>query len=213
MNHFTEKDRQAVLAELSNANDRTCAIVGLSVLEPLVEQVLFKRLRAVEGTGQKAPDKDFKSAFNSLVAIGKPLDGFVSQCTLLYLLRGYGAWVYSDLKLLAKIRNRFAHNAVLDDEHQITPRKPAFASGKIAAWCRELKGPEIDLGKSSMSSTALKPDNPRHRFVWTVLALATAFANQLDGSSDDASSQAIANTASLASGDNPDQASRSENGT
>jgi hypothetical protein len=143
MFHLTEQSRASVIAELCGTNDRTCAVIGLSILEPLVEGVLFATLQ--KASGSKPSNDRYASAFKGLVSIGKPLDGFVSQCTLLYLLGACGELVYDDIKLLAKIRNRFAHNAVLDDEGNGTSTSPTFSSGKIASWCRQLQSPNMDF--------------------------------------------------------------------
>lgn len=210
MHHFTEQEKRAVIAELDDKNDRTCAIVGLSILEPLIEKMLFRKLREVSG---KAPgNTGYAAVFEGLVGIGKKLDGFVSQCTLLYLLGAIADWAFSDLKLLAKIRNQFAHNAVLEDGEPSVTSKPGFASGKIAAWCKGLQAPNLDVNGLTIE-THFTRDNPRHRFVWTVLSFANAFAYLADESSSDTTSETAGNSASLTSSDSSGQMPLGDSGT
>jgi len=106
----------ARLFEYSEASDRAVAIVGPAFLDRLLSEILTEFL--IED------DKDIQR----LLQPEGPLGTFGSRVTACYCLGLINELVRSDLKLVGKIRNRFAHDLGAD-----------FSNPQISGWCRALR--------------------------------------------------------------------------
>lgn len=204
MEHLSDEQQDFIYRELSYANDRTCAIVGLSVLEPLVVDCLEATLRKIRRADES--DVFFSKCFSDLIGIGRSVDSFSNQCTLLYLCGTIHEFGLRELKLLAKIRNQFAHNTFLADGEKGKPAGPSFSSGKVAQWCRQLQVAE-HMDDPSYSADC------RKRFCLSVAVTSSWLANYLRDSAKSANSQETTNKASLASIESEPHSARSEGGT
>jgi DNA-binding MltR family transcriptional regulator len=104
------------LFEYSEVSDRAVAIVGPAFLDALLSDILIEFM--VE---------DEREVWKLLQPEG-PLGTHGSRVTACYCLGLLGAIVTGDLRLVGKIRNRFAHDLRAD-----------FSDPKIRQWCRALR--------------------------------------------------------------------------
>jgi DNA-binding MltR family transcriptional regulator len=104
------------LFDYSEASDRAVAIVGPAFLDTLLSQILIEFM--VE---------DPKEVEKLLQPEG-PLGTYGNRVTACYCLGLIGGIVTADLRLVGKIRNRFAHDIRAD-----------FSDSKISQWCRALR--------------------------------------------------------------------------
>jgi len=115
-------DEFARLFDYNESNDRAIAIIGVSFLEDLLEHILINFF------------VDDEKEVNKLLKPERPLGTFGGRTSAAYCLGLINATVRQDLRLVGKIRNRFAHDifASFDDQ-------------KIRSWCLELKWHKISL--------------------------------------------------------------------
>lgn len=106
------------LFEYSEASDRAVAIVGPVFLDTLLADILIEFM--VEDERQ----------VSKLLQPEGPLGTYGSRVTACYCLGLIGAIVTADLRLVGKIRNRFAHDLRAD-----------FSDPTISQWCRALRWP------------------------------------------------------------------------
>jgi hypothetical protein len=116
--HF---ELQSALLEFANlfrdeANDRALAIVGATFLDTQLEHVA--RAFLVEDA----------SEVDKLLSYDQPLGTFGNRIRTAYCLGLISKTIRDDLRLVAKIRNRFAHDLVC-----------SFDSDPIRSWAIELK--------------------------------------------------------------------------
>lgn len=103
-------------------NERAAAIVGGAFLDTLLEHILVEFL--VED------EKEVKQ----MLGPEQPLGTYGSRIRAVYCLGLIGAIIRDDLRLVGKIRNRFAH-----DLHA------SFEDEPIRSWCLSLKWHEISM--------------------------------------------------------------------
>ncbi len=160
-----------VLDECSTGSDRILAIVGTSVLEGLIDEVLPRYL------------VDDVVAQRELLGQRGALAGFTHKIRLAYLLGAFSEMIYQDLLAVAKIRNRFAHE----------PSIAGFSSARVHDLCIKLRCPmaisrvETDRGvgivewsmnavegekqfslRISFKENEIAPSDPRWQFETTV---------------------------------------------
>lgn len=99
------------------------AIVGAAFLDRLLGEMLAKYF----------VDDDKESG--KLLAPDGPLGPFGARITACYCLGLIGKTVTSDLRLVAKIRNRFAHEVQID-----------FPDQRIKSWCEALGWHRFSMG-------------------------------------------------------------------
>lgn len=97
-------------------DDRAIVIIGSTFLETILEHILIEFLPE----GEKEVDV--------LLSYDKPLGTYSNKVRMLYCLGLIEKKVMNDLKLIGKIRNRFAHNLSV-----------SFTDHDIIQWCKELK--------------------------------------------------------------------------
>ena len=97
-------------------NDRAIAIVGGTFLDTLLEHILFAFLPENEKDVEK------------LMEANQPLGNFSNKITMCYCLGLIDKVIKSDLNIVRKIRNRFAHDLYV-----------SFEDEQIKSWCNELK--------------------------------------------------------------------------
>jgi hypothetical protein len=102
-------------------SDRTVAIISVSFLEAFVQESIYCVF--------DIEDKHAKRLIGDEEAAGEL--GFSDQCRLAYCLKICGPTTLSDLLILAKVRNRFAHKGDM----------LSFSVGKIRDLCASLKSP------------------------------------------------------------------------
>ena len=106
----------ARLFDYGEASDRAVAIVGPAFLDGLLSDILVEFM------------VDDEREVNKLLQPDGPLGTYGSRVTACYCLGLIGEIVAADLRLVGKIRNRFAHDLRAD-----------FADLKISQWCRALQ--------------------------------------------------------------------------
>jgi hypothetical protein len=106
----------AKLFDYAEASDRAVAIVGPAFLDNLLTEMLISFL------------VDDSTEVARLMQPEGPLGTFGSKVSACYCLGLIGETVKSDLRLVAKVRNRFAHDL-----------RATFLDEKIAAWCGGLR--------------------------------------------------------------------------
>ena len=107
-----------IAAEIDDAPDRICAILGLAYLDEKLTMAL---------EGQLVKDK---STAKKLFRPNGPIGAFGTKAELGYMLGLYSVAVRDDLLVLAEIRNMFAHFTKLID----------FGSRDIYKRCEALDG-------------------------------------------------------------------------
>jgi DNA-binding MltR family transcriptional regulator len=106
----------ARLFDYSEASDRAVAIVGPAFLDTLLTEMLVNFL------------VDDEKEILKLLQPEGPLGTFGAKVSMCYSLGLIGKIVKADLRLIAKIRNRFAHDLRAD-----------FADNQISSWCKALR--------------------------------------------------------------------------
>ena len=104
------------LFDYNEASDRAVAIVGPAFLDTLITELLVSFLI------------DDKKEVQKLLQPDGPLGSFGAKVTACYCLGLIGETIRSDLRLVAKVRNRFAHDL-----------RAAFTDGQITDWCKALQ--------------------------------------------------------------------------
>jgi DNA-binding MltR family transcriptional regulator len=97
-------------------NDRAIAIIGAAFLDTLLMHVLINFL------------VDDENEVSRLLQYDQPMGTYGNRVMASYCLGLIGKTVRDDLRVVGKIRNRFAHNPYA-----------SFADEKINAWCMSLK--------------------------------------------------------------------------
>lgn len=113
----------ARLFDYAEASDRAVAIVGPAFLDTLVTEILSNFLVDDEREVQR------------LVRPEGPLGTFGAKVSACYCLGLIGATITADLRLVARIRNRFAHDLLV-----------TFADPRIEGWCRALRWHKEAMG-------------------------------------------------------------------
>ena len=106
----------AALFDYDEASERAVAIVGPAFLDTLLTEMLVNFLIDDEKEVQKLMQPD------------GPLGTFGAKISACYCLGLIGETIKSDLRLVAKVRNRFAHDLRAD-----------FSDEQIKSWCSALQ--------------------------------------------------------------------------
>lgn len=120
------KYRLRVLEEFSKlftynvGDDRAIVIIGSAYLETILEHILIEFF----------PENDKEVEF--LFGYDKPLGTYSNKVRMIYCLGLIEKKVMQDLKLIGKIRNRFAHNLTV-----------SFEDKDIIDWCKQLKWHQV----------------------------------------------------------------------
>jgi hypothetical protein len=122
--HFELNDALREFSRLfqNEKNERAAAIVGGAFLDTLLEHILLNFLAE--------DDKEVRR----LLQPEQPLGTYGSRVSMVYSLGLIGKIVRDDLRLVGRIRNRFAH-----DLHA------SFEDERICSWCRSVKWHEISM--------------------------------------------------------------------
>jgi DNA-binding MltR family transcriptional regulator len=104
------------LFDYNEVSDRAVAIVGPAFLDTLLSDILTEFM------------VDDDSEVKKLLQLDGPLGTYGSKVTACYCLGLLGPVVTADLRLVGKIRNRFAHDL-----------RANFSDTKISQWCKQLK--------------------------------------------------------------------------
>lgn len=118
----TQYEFHKLFSEQASVNDRAVAIVGASFLDTQLEHMLMNFL------------VDDEKEVQRLLKPDRPVGTFGTRTTLAYCLGLIGKMIRDDLRLVVKIRNRFAHN--LD---------ASFDGEPVRSWCLALKWHEIGM--------------------------------------------------------------------
>jgi DNA-binding MltR family transcriptional regulator len=94
-----ETERRSVFRQLAVESDRGAAIVGCSLLEDSLEQLLRSRM------SKSADARHVDRLFSGYA----PLATFSAKSALCYALGLIDESIFQDLDIMRKIRNRFAH--------------------------------------------------------------------------------------------------------
>ncbi len=133
---------QEWLKEFQNESDRACALLGTSFLDEQLKGLLESFL---------IDDKKIKELFSGY----GPLASFSSRINMAYALGFLSKTEFSDLELIRKIRNEFAHEL-----HGLQ-----FSSNSIKNRCSELKS--CDAINDYYNDLP-----PRGRFILSVVIIA-----------------------------------------
>lgn len=106
----------ATLFDYDEPNDRAIAVIGPAFLDTLLTETLTNFL------------VDDQKEVRKLLQPEGPLGTYGSRVTACYCLGLIGEIVTADLRLVGKIRNRFAHDL-----------RARFADPKIQSWCTALR--------------------------------------------------------------------------
>ena len=116
--HFEIENALVEFARLfrDDTNDRAMVIVGAAFLEAQLEHIVLTFL------------VDDEKEVEKITRYDQPLGTLGGRVSALYCLGLIGPVVRDDLRLIAKIRNRFAHDLYATFENQA-----------IQSWCESLK--------------------------------------------------------------------------
>ena len=130
--HFELQDTLLEFARLfrDEANDRVLAIVGGTFLDTQLEHLARSFLI------------EEKSEVDKLLSYDQPLGTFGNRIRMAYCLGLISKTIRDDLRLVAKIRNRFAHDLVC-----------SFDDDPIRSWAIELKWHRIAFVKPPDGAT------------------------------------------------------------
>ena len=103
-------------------NDRAIAIVGATFLDTLLEHILINFL-----VNDEKEVRRFLQPDQSMGTYG-------SRTTTVYCLGLIGKMIRDDLRLVGKLRNRFAHDL-----------KASFDEEPVRSWCLSLKWHEVSM--------------------------------------------------------------------
>jgi hypothetical protein len=98
------------------------AIVGATILDSILENILVNFMVNDEKETQK------------LIDIDRPMGAFGNRVTAVYCLGRICKTVRDDLRVVGKIRNRFAHRL-----------EASFDTEPIRSWCFSLKWHEFSM--------------------------------------------------------------------
>lgn len=121
----------ARLFDYGEASDRAVAIVGPAYLETLLTEMLVNFL------------VDDENEVDRLTQPERPLGTFGAKVSACYCLGLIGETIKTDLRIVAKIRNRFAHDILAD-----------FSDAQIAGWCNSLRWHREALGDPPNDATS-----------------------------------------------------------
>jgi hypothetical protein len=142
------------LNEMTNSNDRTCAIVGLAFLENMLVLAIMSRLRDLDEMEQQ-------KLFDEPLSL---LSGFSRRVEIARALNLFNDKIKFDLERLNKIRNKFAHYLEVSD----------FNHQKVASL-----GDALIYG-NAYEQALDKEMTRREKFMETILHLAVRFAKTKD---------------------------------
>lgn len=100
----------------NTGDDRAIVIIGSSYLETILEHILIEFF----------PENE--KEVDVLLNYDKPLGTYSNKVRMIYCLGLIEKKVMNDLKLIGKIRNRFAHDFTV-----------SFLDKDISDWCKQLK--------------------------------------------------------------------------
>lgn len=106
----------AKLFDYGEASDRAVAIVGPAFLDTLLTELLISFLI------------DDEEEVKRLIRHDGPLGTFGARVSASYCLGLIGETIKSDLRLVAKVRNRFAHDL-----------RANFSDEQVQSWCNALQ--------------------------------------------------------------------------
>ncbi|MEB3121109.1 MAG: hypothetical protein VKL41_07780 [Snowella sp.] len=123
--HFELQDALFEFSKLfkyEEKNDRAIAIVGAAFLDTLLEHILVNFLA------------DDEKEVKKMLKYDQPLGTYGNRITMAYCLGLIGKIIRDDLRLVGRIRNRFAHDLYA-----------SFNDEKIQSWCKSLKWHRIAI--------------------------------------------------------------------
>jgi len=121
----------AKLFDYEEASDRAVAIVGPAFLDTLLTEMLINFL--------VDDDKEVRR----LMQPEGPLGTFGAKVSACYCLGLIGETIKADLRIVAKIRNRFAHDL-----------RATFSDAQIEGWCSSLRWHKELLGEPPSSASS-----------------------------------------------------------
>jgi hypothetical protein len=120
----------AHLFDYAEPNERAIAIVGAAFLDRLLADMLANFF------------VDDEKESGKLLASDGQLGQFSARITTCYCLGLIGETIKSDLRLVGKIRNRFAHEVQID-----------FSDPRIKSWCEALSWHRYAMGQPPAEAT------------------------------------------------------------
>jgi len=132
--HFRLQEMLCEFAQLfdyEEVSDRAVAIVGSAFLDTLLTDMLVNFL------------VDDEKEVLKLMQPEGPLGTFGAKVSTCYCLELIGGTIKSDLRIVAMIRNRFAHDLLAN-----------FADPHIKGWCSSLRWHKESLGNPPCDATA-----------------------------------------------------------
>jgi DNA-binding MltR family transcriptional regulator len=148
----TTEDWNAFSEELHKESDRAAAVLGAAFLDALLEDLL--RTFFVDDAAETGP----------LFTPDGPAGAFGARIRLAYGLGLLAREEYQDLRIVQKVRNRFAHEL-----HGLT-----FSDQSIADQCRSLRLSRIVFPR--------EPDwlsSPRSRYIFVVTLISQSLAGRV----------------------------------
>lgn len=165
----------AITNELETQTDRGAAIIATADLEDALGELLKKQFRSDDPVVEEIFKMDhLLGSLSAKISVG-------------YGLRLFEMDLFQDLTHIRKIRNRFAHSALINDSQHV-PRPVTFQTEEIRNRCENLKYPDANPPIDTSNLTEVlaawnadrpvpykKATDPRERFVHTCAGLTIKF--------------------------------------
>lgn len=166
---MTNKRKQALFDEMSAESDRGCILVGASVLEEMLEELLKKTL--------SIHPHSKKHAVEPLFGVMGPLSTFSAKIKITYALDAFPQWCFEDLEKIRRIRNAAAHEyssktfenpEIICISSTLVGADYAVASLPSAKDLVPKEGQNTDETIESTNQVPCKIPMERARFIFTV---------------------------------------------
>jgi hypothetical protein len=133
----------AALREHLEGDDRAIAIIGGSLVEDALEELLRLHFVANTDDSESATRSDQlqsekEDPVDNLFKPERPLGSFSAKIDTCFALGLIGKITHHNLARIKDIRNRFAHKILMLDAKQKMGRL-TFKSQQISAWCKDLR--------------------------------------------------------------------------
>lgn len=164
------KATSEIIREIHSGSDRAAAIVGASLIENQLEERMLRSLHPTEAL--------CKELFHP----SGPLGAFGSKIRLAQLVGFISETVARDIQLIAKIRNRFAHDMELrsfDEEPVSSFARELALCETLTVEARQDSAPEKDKEKSGIGIIDREENLKSSRGRFTVGIAAVSYALSL----------------------------------
>jgi hypothetical protein len=126
---------RAIIEGFHESDDRTTAIMGVALIDELIEEILRRHLSCDEASVKA--DGTCRKLGETFFGQSGLLSSFSSKIDICLALGIVGKKTYDNLHRLREVRNKFAHTLLMD-KHKKGLFGVSFSSTKIVSYCNAL---------------------------------------------------------------------------